>query len=135
MNRALAIQQLLAVLESILALDECMKEILTIIVGSGIEKRFFKTLIQRLKLLEEYGVSVIEHHTEFEPLGNHLFSMHLDVGDKNVRILYSFLPDGNAVLLLAFHERAGKKKTDYSSHIPAAKHRFQTKMEENGYAC
>lgn len=134
MNRERAIQYLLSVLDSILVLDECVKEILAIIAGSGVETRFFKLLVSRLKLLEAYGISVIEHHNEFEALGNHLFSMHLDVGDKNIRILYSFLPDGRAVLLLAFHERAGKSNTNYSKHIPPAQRRFQTKMEENGYA-
>lgn len=133
MNRDRAIQQLLAALGSVLVFDECIKELLSIVAGSGVESRLFKMLVSRLKLLSEYGISVINHHSEFEALGDHLFSMHLDVGDKNVRILYSFLPDNREVLLLAFHERAGKRITSYSRYMPIAKQRFQTELEENGY--
>ena len=61
---------------------------------------------------------------EFEPLGGGLYSMHLSGQGYNIRILYGFMPNGQPVLLLAFHERAGKAKTDYSSHIPEAQKRF-----------
>lgn len=51
--------------------------------------------------------------------------MHLAGRGFNIRILYAFLPNRQPVLLSAFHERAGKTKTDYTTYIPEANRRFE----------
>ncbi len=56
--------------------------------------------------------------------------MHLTGKGFNLRILYAFLANQSPVLLLAFHERAGKRKTDYSGYIPQAAERLRQKKEE-----
>ena len=69
-------------------------------------------------------------HKEFENIGGGLYSMHLAGKGFNLRILYAFLANQSPVLLLAFHERAGKRKTDYSGYIPQAAERLRQKKEE-----
>lgn len=108
---------------------QLLSEILDLIAETGCEKEFFKTLVLRLRTLAMLGARATQAK-EFEPIGNGLFSMHLTGQNYNIRILYSFLPNREPALLLAFYERAGKRKTDYSPYIEPAKARFQELKKE-----
>jgi hypothetical protein len=115
--------EFLQILDSYVKHTRLDSDLTDIIVGSGYELKFFTLLVVRLKFLYEQGIDAIKHQ-EFEALGNGLFSMHLSGKGFNVRILYAFLPDRRPALLLGFHERAGKRKTDYTSYLEPAKQRL-----------
>lgn len=104
--------------------DELIPELLSLIAETGVEASVFRILLQRLQLLLSLGVTATRHK-EFEPIKNGLYSMHLAGKNFNIRILYSFLSNRNPVLLLAFYEREGKRKTDYTPYIAPALARLQ----------
>lgn len=134
MNREFVFEQLKNILKGILFHDAFLSELLNLVAGSGFEKTVFRLLIARLQLLNTYGIMVTSVK-EFENIGNGLFSMHLAGRGFNLRILFSFLPNSQPVLLLAFHEREGKRKTDYSTYLEPALSRLDAKKEdyEHGY--
>lgn len=101
-----------------------IEELLAIIAKSGVEKKVFTTLISRLEFLSNHKQQTQLHHKEFELIGDGIYSMHIDVNQLNIRILYSF-KDSDTVLLLAFFERGGKNHTDYTPKIPEAKRRLR----------
>lgn len=105
-----------------------IEELIRLIVGSGVEAKFFTLFQTRLKILLQCGVTAIQQK-EFEALGDHLFSMHLSGRGFNIRILFSFLPNQAPTLLLCFFERGGKGKTDYSSYLEPAKIRRVERLE------
>lgn len=115
-------QLILLLMESFSGIDihqQCIKELLGLIVKSGREAKFLTLFrIRIIRLLEMRAEAVRDK--EFESIGDGLFSMHISGAGFNIRILYSFLPDRRPILLLAFYERGGKKKTDYTTHIPPA---------------
>lgn len=129
MNKATIIQYFQNFFSDYCVCEEMIFELLEIIAGSGIEKNFFKDLSMKLQMLLQLGARAVEHK-EFEAIDGGIFSMHLDGRGFNIRILYSFMPDRRPVLLLAFYERGGKRKTDYTPHISPAKERFRRKKEE-----
>ena len=100
-----------------------LDEIMSIITNSGCESRVFATLSKRLFFLSEYGNQAQFYHEEFEHLGRGIYSMHVAVASLNIRVLYAFR-DPDTILLLAFYERGGKKKTDYTSKIKEAEKRL-----------
>ena len=108
-----------------------LQDLTALIAGSGCEEKFFTTLLARLKFLLLQGTQATRHK-EFEALKGEdgLFSMHISVRDLNVRILYAFSPQNTPILLLAFHERAGKRKTEYSAYTGPARERLKEKLEE-----
>ena len=61
----------------------------------------------------------------FEHIGQGIYSMRLHAKGYNIRILYGFLSDEKPVLLLAFYERAGKRKTDYTPYLDPARKRLE----------
>ena len=101
-----------------------MAEIINLIARSGFESKFLTLLSVRLSFLNELVVNACQQQ-EFENLGDGLYSMHLSGKGFNVRILYGFVSDGSPALLLAFHERGGKRKTDYSRYLEPAKQRLK----------
>lgn len=126
MNR----DSILAYLEEYLGTFRChanlFGDIVDIIARSGYERSFFALLIVQLRILAAQGQNAIQF-PGFERLKHaegELYSMHLDGRDFNLRILYSFLPDHTPVLLTTFFERAGKRTSDYTPYIPAAKERL-----------
>ncbi len=128
MNRQAILNLLFAALSLFDIHPKLSDEIIRIIVGSGYETRFFKLLGVRLEYLSRYGVDATNHE-EFELLRNGVFSMHLSSRGFNIRILYAFLPDRTPTLLACFHERAGKRRTDYSDYINLAISRLKERME------
>ncbi len=122
------LKHLAELLHGILFHDLFLSEILNLIAEFGFEEKFFKLFYARLMLLNTRGI-MVTRAKEFENLGDGLFSMHLTGSGFNLRILFAFLPNGQPVLLLAFHERAGKRKTDYSTYLEPALSRFAEKKE------
>lgn len=94
-------------------------ELLGILAKSGVEKVFFKQLFKNLSILRDKGILATKCK-DFEPIEHGLYSMHFDYRDFNIRILYAFRDDEEPVLLLAFYERGGKRRTDYSGYIKPA---------------
>lgn len=112
-----------------------ISELVNLIAGSGYEQSFFKLFVARLRVLSVLGVDAIQQK-EFEHLkGNNLYSFHVSSKDFNFRVLYSFLPNGQPVLLLPFFKRDGKRKTDYTPYIDPALSRLAEIREdyENGF--
>ncbi len=105
-----------------------VEELIKIVAGSGYEEKFVRLLLVRLTFLSQYGVDAVKHE-EFELIGGGVFSMHLSQSGFNIRILYSFFPNGQPCLLIPFHERAGKRKTDYTTYIAPATSRFKERLE------
>ncbi|MBR5792385.1 MAG: hypothetical protein IKY34_04695 [Ruminiclostridium sp.] len=135
MNRDDILAFLSALFGNFLVHESLAQEITAIIERSGFEKKFFNLLLVRLRFLGEHGVNAIRHQ-EFESLAHTaegLYSMHLSGKGFNVRILYAFLPAGSPVLLLAFHERSGKKVSEYQTHIPIATQRLNTILEAHDH--
>jgi hypothetical protein len=128
MNRSKILQLILGALSHLDIHPKLIEELVNIIVGSGYETRFFKLLITRLEYLSRHCVDAVKHE-EFENIGKGLYSMHLSKQGFNIRILYSFLPNGAPSLLACFHERAGKRKTDYTTHIDPALMRLNERKE------
>lgn len=129
MKKESVITCLTKILYGILFHDLFLSEIIHLISESGFEEKVFTLLVARLRLLSTRGVAVTQAK-EFESIGNGLYSMHLAGKGFNLRILFSFLPNRQPVLLLAFHEREGKNKTDYSTYLEPALSRFAEKKED-----
>lgn len=132
MNDKEFLRQLIAALSSICVHDRLLAEIKEELKRSGHEREFVSILLQRLKFLREYGVHAVQH-PQFEPVahGKHgVYSMHIESRYFNIRILYGFLSNRQPALLLAFHERAGHRKTDYTGKdVVAAKRLAELERE------
>ena len=129
MNREQLLRELQDVFSRISIDPLLIKELIRLIVGSGFEQKFLALFRTRILRLLECGVGAISDK-EFESIGQGLFSMHLTGSGFNIRILYSFLPDQTPMLLLAFYERAGKRKTNYTPHIVPALDRLCKAKED-----
>lgn len=132
MNKSSVLDNLICLLRGIIFHDTFLSELLNLVAEKGFEKQVFKLLTKQLLLLNSRGV-MVTNTKEFENIGSGLFSMHLTGSGFNLRILFAFLPNSQPVLLLAFHERAGKRKTDYSSYLEPALSRLAEKKEEYEY--
>lgn len=132
MDKDSVLNLLVSFLGDICRSSQLISEILDLIAETGCEKTFFKTLVLRLRMLARFGAQATQAK-EFESIGDGLFSMHLTGRNYNIRILYSFLQNRKPALLLAFYERAGKRKTDYTPYMEPAKARLQElkEMERN----
>lgn len=129
MNKNSVLEWLRMYLSDILCHSEFIPGLLSLITGSGFEEKFFRLLVARLQMLSSRGAKAVIAK-EFESIGGGLFSMHLSGRGFNIRILYGFLPNQQPVLLSSFHERAGKKVTDYSAYIPEAQARLEQMRKE-----
>jgi len=98
-------------------------EIADALKKSGNEVLFLSILLTRLQTLDDYGIEAVRH-SQFELLGQGVFSMHLESKQFNVRILYMFSSSSDPILLHAFYERAGHSATDYTGKIKLARQRF-----------
>ena len=95
-------------------------EIFDIVLGSGYESEFLKQFAKQLKNVDTLGRQVVELNS-FELLkgGSDIYSMHLKSKSYNIRILYSYLDNGE-LLLHCFYEKQGKRITEYERSIPIA---------------
>lgn len=122
MNKKEALRRLFEILEAsaFSVHPELIGEIMNLIKQSGMEAAFFTMLITRLKMLCEHRTDAhILASRNFEHLDQGIYSMHLQTGQFNIRILYALEQD-QTVLLHAFYERQGKNKTDYTGKINLA---------------
>lgn len=126
------IREYLALLESALdglhAHPSLILELFDLLKNTGRERQFLKLFVKRLDFLQTHGHNAVQISENFERLDSRICSLHVDMKDKNIRVLYSINQDGT-VLLLGFHERAGKSATDYSQKIPEATRRLR-ELEE-----
>lgn len=129
MNKTNFLKHLLTCLGQMRISPELVDELCDILVRSGKEFKFITLLATRLSTLASLGARAA-NEPEFESIGGGLFSMHFAAAGFNIRILYSFLPNREPVLLLAFYEREGKGKTDYSLKLEPAKERLRRLKEE-----
>lgn len=128
MNREQFLKWLTEIIAQFVYSDSLLSELSEILKETGVEHKFVKTLLLRLHVLGQEGAYAVSSK-EFEPIGEGLFSMHLPGKGYNIRILYGFLENQQPALLYAFYERAGKRKTDYTTHIPVAKERLKQLRE------
>lgn len=124
MNKDDVLRFLMSALSSIQVADELIPELIALLAGTGSENSIFNLLLMRLSFLQNLGAKAVQHK-EFEAIGNGLYSMHLTGKGFNIRILYSFLPDRSPILLCAFYERGGKRKTDYTPYKGSALSRLE----------
>lgn len=129
MNRDSVIAKLLEYLSEFLYHDLMFSELIDLIAKTGQEKKFFSQLVIRLRHLSCFGVQA-ETHDGFENIGKGLFSMHFEGKEYNIRILFSFMPNGQPALLLSFYEREGKRKTDYTHLLEPAISRLKQMKED-----
>lgn len=111
--------------------DTFLRELVDLTARSGNEKKFFTQFTTRLNQLRALGMSATKLK-EFERIDDTIYSMHCSGTTHNIRILYSLTSAGLPLLLLAFFERGGKGKTDYTTYIPAAHTRLEGYNEHNG---
>lgn len=109
--------------------DLLIAELCDLMAKSGNEPEVFRLLVLRLKQLSTLGHNATNME-EFENIGRGIYSMHLSGKGYNIRILYGFLTNNMPCLLLAFYERGGKRKTDYTSYLDPAAMRL-SKMKED----
>lgn len=109
--------------------EAMVEELSCCIAKHGNEKRVFNMLIKRLRQLADLGEIAIKLDG-FERIDETIYSLHLQGNDYNIRILYSFLPNKEPVLLLAFPERSNHRNTDYTTYLDPARDRFHAVMEE-----
>ena len=112
--------------------ESLIADLVAILARSGKEEKFLSTFLARVKYLLDVRKNAVKNK-EYEPLSHTnagLYSMHVDIRDYNIRILYAFLPDDAPVLLLGFYEKAGKRRTDYTPHIPKAEQRLTEILKE-----
>ena len=126
MNKETVLNYLLSILEGAVEyLPIMLTELKDILSRSGYEQKFGAQLFARLNMLRALGADVIKAK-EFERIDDTIYSMHCTGTEYNIRILFAFTENGLPLLLLAFFERGGKRKTDYAQYIPAA----YTRLEE-----
>ena len=128
MNKEKFLDQLSEHLCDMIVHKSLLPELVAIMKNSGSEKQFLKIFSKRLDFLREHGVNAVQLSKDFERLDSNICSLHADLRDKNVRVLYSICADGT-ILLLGFHERAGKQNTDYTQKTPEALRRLH-EMED-----
>ena len=129
MNKKDFLEKLVQALHGIVLHLALIPELLEELKQSGGEKTFLNILTARLSFLRTEGIQATVHK-EFEPISDGIYSLHAKGKGFNIRILYGFLSDGRPALLLAFHERAGHNKTDYTGKIPVALARLKELEEE-----
>lgn len=101
-----------------------LSELIDLIARSGYEEKFFTQLTARLNQIRALGALVFQAK-EFERIDEQICSMHCTGAGYNIRILFVLIEDCFPILLVAFYERGGKRKTDYTQHIPAAHKRLE----------
>ncbi len=125
MNKDDALAKLLEIVEICLFDEAFVSELLGIIKNSGIENSVLSILLKDIRILLEFKENAhVLLPKSFEKLKNcEMYSMIIKK-KHNIRVLYNFI-NGRPILLLAFYERGGKGKTDYSDKITEAEKRLE----------
>ena len=84
-------------------------------------------LVKQLNFLKELGTNVCKADSN-EIIKNQdrdYYSLHLSGKNFNFRLLMAFDEKDTPKFLVAFYERAGKKKTDYTQYKKVLDSRFE----------
>ena len=121
MDKYKARMQIEDTLDGVLFHDDVIDEIFDLVMGSGIERQFFKKLISNIELIKNLGSKAIENKN-FEKLrdAEDLYSMKFKGKNMNLRMLFSYDVESSTIMLHCFYEREDSGKDRYSSHIPIA---------------
>lgn len=132
MDRYKARMQIEDTLDGVLFHNAVIDEIFDLVMGSGIEKPFFKKLITNIELVKILGARVVETKN-FEKLkdAEDLYSMKFRGKNMNLRMLFSYDVKSSTIMLHCFYEREDSGKDSYSSHIPIAIKRKKEMVESN----
>ena len=132
MDRYKARMQIEDTLDGVLFHNAVIDEIFDLVMGSGIEKPFFKKLITNIELVKILGARVVETKN-FEKLkdAEDLYSMKFKGKNMNLRMLFSYDAESSTIMLHCFYEREDSGKDSYSSHIPIAIKRKKEMVESN----
>ena len=130
MDKYKARMQIEDTLNGVLYHDDIIDEIFDLVIGSGIEKPFFKKLITNIELVKSLGARVVETKN-FEKLkdAEDLYSMKFKGKNMNLRMLFSYDVESSTIMLHCFYEREDSGKDRYSSHIPIAIKRKKEMVE------
>ena len=98
-----------------------------LVAKSGQEEKISKLFLQKLLAIMslnniDCGPKWIEHLKYVD----NMYSLHIDTNNKNFRVLFS-KKSKKKYFLHMFHERSGKKTTDYDKHISIAIERRDNK--------
>lgn len=130
MDKYKARMQIEDTLNGVLYHDDIIDEIFDLVIGSGIEKPFFKKLITNIELVKILGARVVETKN-FEKLkdAEDLYSMKFKGKNMNLRMLFSYDVKSSTIMLHCFYEREDSGKDSYSSHISIAIKRKKEMVE------
>lgn len=86
--------------------------------ATGNEKEIFALLVKQLDFLKELGTNVYKADSNeiIKYQDRDYYSLHLSGKNFNLRLLMAFDEKDTPKFLVAFYERAGKKKTDYTQY-------------------
>ena len=104
----------------------CLEELASLAASGGYARRLYGELFGKLRMLSQLGHEAAKSPPAFKKLTGAPGLCRIALRSKayNIRIIYAF-SKSRGVLLLAFYEKSGKRKTDYSTHIPPALARLQ----------
>ncbi len=93
---------------------------------SGKENLFFNVLITQLNNIRMFGklINTVDSHEKLKGLDGHYYSIHLQQSQFNIRFLVYITDDNEVYFLSAFYERAGKKRTNYSTYTSVLLQRY-----------
>lgn len=90
----------------------------------------FETRLRQLADKRERAILLGRSAFELLKKSEGIYSMPVDTNEVNYRVLYSF-EKGGTILIHGFFERGGKRKTNYSTAIPAAQKRLKSWRENH----
>lgn len=102
---------------------------------SGKEKLLFKQLAAQLENIKKMGrmVYMADDNEQIKGKNGYYYSIHLTCSQYNIRLLIHISKDGAARFLSAFYERAGKSRTNYSTHTPVLEQRLKQLIGDDDY--
>ncbi len=95
---------------------------------SGKETAFFKKLRIQLNYISSFGRNIDQvssNHEKLKGVSRNFYSIRIKAKQFNIRLLLCFDDNDQPQFLSAFFERAGKRKTDYSTFIPVLENRYK----------
>lgn len=84
--------------------------------AKGHEKEIFALLIKQLNFVKilKKQVYTADGNEKIKNVEREYYSLHLSAKNFNLRLLITFDEKDNPLFLVAFYERSGKRKTDYT---------------------
>ena len=93
----------------------------------GKEARFFKMLSAQLENIKNFGRNIytVDGHEVLQGADGHFYSIHLQQSQFNIRLLIYIDENNIPYFLCAFNERAGKRRTDYTTYTSVMQERLK----------